>query len=84
MAKRNPACGNPACGSSTGICDRMTFGSGRLNDMGYWEKPCRICAEAFDKDKPNIIAAMRQEKGDDIEEYLKQATWLNEPAWPTS
>ena len=30
-------CGNEDCCASTGICGRITFGSGELDDHGYWE-----------------------------------------------
>lgn len=42
-------CGNPKCGVSTGICDRPTFGSGKLDDYGYWSRPCRACAAEHEK-----------------------------------
>lgn len=32
------------CLVSTGICKRLTFGSGRLSPNGYWEIPCDHCA----------------------------------------
>lgn len=32
------------CSVSTGIHDALTFGSGRLDDYGFWEKPCDECA----------------------------------------
>ena len=41
------ACGNPICGASTGICGRITFGTGRLDDFGYWENGCRTCAAEY-------------------------------------
>lgn len=37
-------CGNPGCSASTGICERTTYGSGKLDANGYWEFPCPICA----------------------------------------
>jgi len=43
-------CGNPDCGASTGICGRETFGSGHLDWYGYWSKPCRACAEAWERE----------------------------------
>ncbi len=45
-------CGKRECGTSTGICGRITFGSGYLDDYGYWEYPCRECAEAWEKRYP--------------------------------
>ena len=45
-------CGNKECNVSTGICESLTFGSGELDDYGYWEKPCEKCARAFEKLEP--------------------------------
>jgi hypothetical protein len=81
-------CNNPNCGASTGIHGGMTFGSGRLDDHGYFEKPCRLCAEDFDSKVAQIREDIRQdglkmgETPEDIEEYLNTAQWLNMPAWP--
>ncbi len=50
-AKMN-ACGHADCGASSGICDELTFGRGELDDHGYWEIPCRACAEAFEREHP--------------------------------
>jgi hypothetical protein len=36
-----PAC---RCSCSTGIHDGLTFGSGQLDDYGFWENPCWECA----------------------------------------
>ena len=45
-------CGNPECYVSTGICDSLTFGRGELDDNGYWEVPCSICARAHERNYP--------------------------------
>jgi hypothetical protein len=45
-------CGNPDCNVSTGICERITFGSGNLDELGYWEKPCFKCAELWKREHP--------------------------------
>ena len=45
-------CGNKKCGVSTGICGSTTFGSGKLDDYGYWKNPCRKCAKAFEESTP--------------------------------
>ena len=45
--KVKPPCGNPACGISTGICGSLTFGSGELDNNGYWEFPCERCERYF-------------------------------------
>lgn len=52
-SKRAP-CGRPDCAVSTSIDDvTLTFGGGDLDQFGYWEIPCAICAEAYQKDHPN-------------------------------
>jgi hypothetical protein len=35
------------CGFSTGICGRITAGTGELDANGYWEFPCEQCASAM-------------------------------------
>jgi len=54
-------CGNLCCSVSTGIHEDMqadgsaghpyalTFGSGELDDLGFWEIPCAKCARAAEK-----------------------------------
>lgn len=42
-------CGNEECMVSTGISGATTFGSGELDEYGYWEEPCTICARAWEK-----------------------------------
>lgn len=37
-------CGNPECCVTMHIGDCLSFGSGE-EDNGFWEQPCRICAE---------------------------------------
>jgi len=46
-AKTFPACGNDGCTISSGICGALTFGHGELDDDGYWEHPCILCASAW-------------------------------------
>lgn len=46
------ACGHDDCGTSSGLADELTFGRGELDDSGYWEIPCRPCAEAFEREHP--------------------------------
>lgn len=45
---KKPGCGNPRCRVSTGIHDALTFGSGKLDDFGFWQHGCRECASAFE------------------------------------
>lgn len=42
-----------SCKISTGICGRLTFGLGKLDEHGYWEHPCVECATQFQIDHPN-------------------------------
>uniref|UniRef100_A0A6M3JFC1 Uncharacterized protein n=1 Tax=viral metagenome TaxID=1070528 RepID=A0A6M3JFC1_9ZZZZ len=44
-----PPCNNPECCASTNIADHESFGSGELDDYGFWEKPCSICARSYEK-----------------------------------
>lgn len=54
MTQSKRACGHADCSTSTSIDDvTLTFGRGSLHEMGYWEIPCAICAEAYQKDHPN-------------------------------
>jgi len=45
-----------SCKISTGIHNGYTFGSGKLDDYGYWKFPCYECArkweEKYPEDKP--------------------------------
>lgn len=50
--KKKNACGHADCGVSSGISDELTFGRGELDDNGYWEIPCRACAENFEREHP--------------------------------
>ena len=44
--KKKRPCGNPDCCCSTSIDDTtITYGSGELNEFGFWEFPCKICAK---------------------------------------
>ena len=45
-------CENPKCGCSTSTFDFLTFGSGKLDSSGFWEKPCGPCARAAEQLKP--------------------------------
>lgn len=40
------------CEISTGVCGRPTFGTGKLDDYGYWESPCWECAKAWKEQYP--------------------------------
>ena len=43
-----PPCGNPECSASSGLDEHPTFGVGGPDEYGYFEKPCSICARAFE------------------------------------
>lgn len=45
-----PACGNPECCVSTTIAGEFSFGSGKLDNNGFWEFPCTICARAMEQE----------------------------------
>lgn len=45
-------CGQPDCSVSTEIMGHTSFGRGELDDFGYWEFPCGICARAWEKKFP--------------------------------
>ena len=49
VANLNFGCGRPECHASTGICERITFGTGKLDEYGYWEHGCDKCARAWEK-----------------------------------
>lgn len=75
-----PKCKNPKCKCSTGIHEGLTFGSGRLDQHGYWEFPCRICAAQHDRERPQLIENLTNEirlgdfdwRGfDDYESFIK-------------
>jgi hypothetical protein len=40
------------CMTSSGIHEGITFGTGELNDYGYWEQPCLECARAWEEQYP--------------------------------
>ena len=40
------------CFISSGIHDGLTFGTGELDEYGYFEKPCYECAREWEKQYP--------------------------------
>jgi hypothetical protein len=74
------ACGNSQCCSSTGIHEGITFGHGRLDELGYWEFPCRVCAAAYDADHDTRVASLNSQGNTD--EQIAQMEWAHTPAWP--
>jgi len=49
-------CGNPRCCASSTIAEEPSFGSGKLDDYGFWEKPCDTCAREWEKMHPGTTA----------------------------
>lgn len=49
---RRRACRRRDCIVSTGICGHVTFGTGKLDEYGYWEHGCELCARAYEKRNP--------------------------------
>jgi len=41
-----------SCQVSNGIHDCFTFGTGKLDGTGFWEKPCYECARAYEEQFP--------------------------------
>lgn len=40
------------CRASSNIADVLTFGRGRLDDLGFWEIPCYHCARKHEREHP--------------------------------
>ena len=79
--KNDLMCDDPNCSCSTGIHDGSTYGSGELDKNGYWEKPCRICAEGTDLENKKILEESEIPKK--AETSLDDNwDWLTIPAWP--
>jgi len=74
MKQSGKYCGNPDCGVSSGICERITFGSGELDDHGYWEHPCVICAAVAQRFTPSLGEVWPQPGEHKIPEWAGQAT----------
>ena len=47
-------CGNSGCRVSIAIDDETpSFGSGKLDEFGFWENPCYVCARDYERRHPN-------------------------------
>ena len=81
-------CENLNCSASSGFDGGITFGSGILDPYGYWQFPCRVCAEDFDTRKEETRKEIRQQmlaEGRfplDVVQYIVNTNWHNLPAWP--
>ena len=51
---KKKSCGNYNCSTSSSVLDFLTFGSGELDDNGFWENPCPVCARNFEKKHPEL------------------------------
>jgi hypothetical protein len=69
-------CGNPNCSCSTGIHGGLTFGSGQLDEHGYWTRPCRVCAAASDAKSKETVQEVQSEFPN------ANVSWAKSPAWP--
>lgn len=82
-----PPCGDPSCGSSSFIDERMTFGSGDLCELGMFEHPCSICARNHDAKREEtaqrVYADLLKSHGPDwAYKYMIGADWIFEDAYP--
>ena len=61
MAKKGFGCERPECHASS-FEGMATFGTGKLDEYGFWEYPCPICKKAWDEiAKRNTIADIKKE-----------------------
>lgn len=87
---KNRPCGNPKCSTSTGIHEGLTFGSGELDDYGFWERPCSICARDWDKQRPKLkrelLFTTQVAEGmseEEAKEFIQEKyEWLFIQGWP--
>lgn len=73
------SCDNEECSVSTGIHERLTFGSGDIDFNGYWEIPCPICARAHEAKFPEDGECWPF-VGQDVEELKK--SWEKDLFFP--
>ena len=67
--------GHEQCCVSTCIIDCLSFGSGLLDDLGFWQHPCYECAREHEKKFPKDFPCWPFSK-----EYLDQLK--AEKKWP--
>lgn len=77
---RDLTCGNLNCSCSSGICEELTFGHGKLSNSGYWQYPCLTCALAFAEEHPDMLAAygvwpMTEEQAQPAEDTDDEFVW---------
>lgn len=56
MLKELGGCGRKQCRASTTIADTISFGTGNLDEFGFWEHGCDACARAYEKAHPGSEA----------------------------
>lgn len=82
-------CNNPECACSTGIHEGLTYGSGELDDYGYWEFPCWECARNGDILNKNTLKEeilkliwSGKTRKEAIKELKENNEWLFIKCWP--
>jgi len=75
-------CGNDQCCCSTGIHEGNTYGHGRLDQFGYWQHPCRVCAAAADHRRPELLKELIRDHGPAPEDDPTRWSWAEQDAWP--
>jgi len=79
MIKREtPPCGDKECSCSTGIHGGITYGRGKLDELGFWEIPCRPCAVAADERRPQLLKSLGEPPENDPHAH----DWAKMDAWP--
>ncbi len=71
MAVKN-GCGRKECCASTGLCGLATFGTGVLDENGYWEFPCLECEEAWKKHEQECKARRKEISSGIWENYTRR------------
>ena len=56
------------CKVSTTITDAISFGTGNLDEFGFWDHGCDTCARAYEKANPGSEAWPPARKGRDEKE----------------
>lgn len=53
VRRAHRGCKNPTrCSVSSDMCENLTFGWGKLDDLGYWKHECAPCARAYEQAHP--------------------------------
>lgn len=42
-------CNNPSCSCTTSIADTVEHGWGECDNNGFWEYPCKICHQFYER-----------------------------------